>query len=201
MPGDGGEEARDDDRVRVPDALRERVTELFVEYRGYEPSTFQESLSLVTDLAAARLAEASDDPLATTAGDSTGGRAAADAAGSESAAEEPVTNLSAEVVDDVTADSFGPVGSTGPRDVTDGPASPGPGDATAASATDGAPRSGRSSALDDGGDSGDVDEQSFRVNPESSCALCGDVHRVSVLQTTILDRTGTVALICPSCAD
>jgi len=40
-------------RYRVPGPLRERVDELFVAERGYEPASFQEALSLVVDVAEA----------------------------------------------------------------------------------------------------------------------------------------------------
>jgi len=44
----------------IPAALRERVDELFLEYRGYEPTTIQESLSVVCDLAEAQLRDDAD---------------------------------------------------------------------------------------------------------------------------------------------
>jgi hypothetical protein len=54
------------DRVEpdIPAALRERIDELFVDYRGYEPTTLQESLSVVCDLAESQLTEqsSSDSP-------------------------------------------------------------------------------------------------------------------------------------------
>lgn len=41
----------------IPRPLRERVASLFVAYRGYEPSSFQEALSVVCDVAAGRLGD------------------------------------------------------------------------------------------------------------------------------------------------
>jgi len=52
--------------VRLPARLRAEVDDLYRERRGYEPASFQESLSLVVDLAAGRLdpgtAEAPERP-------------------------------------------------------------------------------------------------------------------------------------------
>jgi hypothetical protein len=45
--------------VRLPAGLRAEVDDLYREQRGYEPASFQESLSLVVDLAAGRLDPAS----------------------------------------------------------------------------------------------------------------------------------------------
>jgi hypothetical protein len=50
----------------IPAALRERLDDLFVDFRGYEPTTLQESLSVVCDLAEAQLSadrDASDETL------------------------------------------------------------------------------------------------------------------------------------------
>jgi hypothetical protein len=49
----------DDVPVRIPRTLRERVDGVYQDYRGYEPATFQESLSLVCDLAADGLSASS----------------------------------------------------------------------------------------------------------------------------------------------
>jgi hypothetical protein len=45
----------DQETVRIPARLRAEVDALYREQRGYEPASFQESLSLVVDLAAGRL--------------------------------------------------------------------------------------------------------------------------------------------------
>jgi len=62
----------DYETVRVPAELRDRVDALYREYRGYDPASFQEALSLVSDVAAGRLAP---EESATT---HTGGRATDD---------------------------------------------------------------------------------------------------------------------------
>ncbi len=58
-----GERAPESDyeTVRVPAELRERVDTLYRDYRGYEPASFQEALTLVSDVAAGRLAPESAD--------------------------------------------------------------------------------------------------------------------------------------------
>jgi hypothetical protein len=71
------------EEVRVPAALRDRVDELFREYRGYEPASLQESLSLVCDVADGRLAPA---PTAETPG------SAADPAAHDDAPSLPTTD-------------------------------------------------------------------------------------------------------------
>jgi len=45
----------DFETVRLPARLREEVDDLYRERRGYEPASFQESLSLLVDLATGRL--------------------------------------------------------------------------------------------------------------------------------------------------
>lgn len=200
MSGDPTRSERDYDQPRVPAALRDRIEQLFVECRGYEPATFQESLSLVADLAAARIdedgsidavsadAESSADVGAAEASVATANDGAPDAsaatADTASATSDSadggtsVSHVRADVVDDATEESFVEL-EPGDRDDSDQSSDSG------------------SSALvrDDG-----VPE-SLRADPESNCALCGDVHPVSVLQTTILDGAGSVALVCPDCAE
>jgi len=51
----------DGDTVRVPEELRARADALFREVRGYDPASFQESLSLICDVAADRL-DPADSP-------------------------------------------------------------------------------------------------------------------------------------------
>ncbi len=62
----------DYETVRVPAELRDRVDALYREYRGYDPASFQEALSLVSDVAAGRLAPGES------AATHTGGRATDD---------------------------------------------------------------------------------------------------------------------------
>lgn len=45
----------DDMSIRIPRRLRDRVHAVFEEYRGYEPASFQEALSLVCDVADDRI--------------------------------------------------------------------------------------------------------------------------------------------------
>lgn len=56
----------------IPVALRERIDELFVDFRGYEPTTLQESLSVVCDLAESQLSEQSASTGEPTTPDSSG---------------------------------------------------------------------------------------------------------------------------------
>jgi hypothetical protein len=51
------------------------------------------------------------------------------------------------------------------------------------------------------GSKGDGVPDSLTADPQSDCAVCGQDHPVSVLQTTILGEDGSVALVCPSCAE
>lgn len=244
MPMTGDETGTDGtyQEPRVPTALRERVDELFVAYRGYEPTSFQESLSLVVDLAAdaAETGESRDAGSGRTAGGSAGGPSddtegfpepfeharpietpsTDDASSSpfedpvsfdeyvdglEESAEGPtaavesmldtqnvdgvVQELAAEVLDEMTDDAFeelehGVDQGVG-AGVTDGMGG------TEVAGGETAPS----------GSDGDGVPDSLTADPESDCARCGRAHRVSVLQTTILDEDGSVALVCPSCAN
>lgn len=221
MSGDHTRSEPDYDQPRVPAALRDRINDLFVECRGYEPATFQESLSLVADLAAARIdegLEVASDLGATDAANVGATDAAADlgatdagvgvddeppdptasandgAAGGPSESSEgasAVSHVRADVVDDAADDGFAEL-------------EPGGGAASSATGDDGA----ASTAPSGDGDAGsgalvrdDGIPESLRADPESNCALCGDCHPVSVLQTTILDGAGSVALVCPDCAE
>ncbi|WP_049893728.1 hypothetical protein [Salinarchaeum sp. Harcht-Bsk1] len=71
MSGNGDAVGGDAGQHRVPEPLRERVDELFVAERGYEPASFQEALSVVVDLASAATAP-SDDASAASAGPTSG---------------------------------------------------------------------------------------------------------------------------------
>lgn len=53
--------------TRIPRELHDRVERLFREYRGYEPTSVQESLSVICDLAAAELENAEPEPESPTA--------------------------------------------------------------------------------------------------------------------------------------
>lgn len=199
MTGDDSGSDPTYDQPRVPAALRDRVTGLFVDYRGYEPASFQESLSLVADLAAAQIDDELDGPEDSVPADGTersenaDGRST-DAAGRSADADvadadgsvDPIAEVTAEVTDDVADDTFETLDQQPTRSAT---------------ADDGEQTSASVSVLDDGGLDADSDAGTLHANPESSCALCGDVHRVSALQTTILDGTGSVALICPDCVE
>lgn len=100
-----------------------------------------------------------------------------------------VQELAAEVLDEMTRDAFQELEhgvDEGVAGVTDGH-----GGTQAESGGETAPS----------GTTGDGVPDSLTADPESDCAICGTSHRVSVLQTTILDEDGSVALVCPSCTD
>lgn len=101
-----------------------------------------------------------------------------------------VRELAAEVLDEMTRDAFQELEhgvdhgvGTG---VTDGM---------------GATRTADGAGTAPSGDIGDGVPDSLTADPESDCAVCGRGHPVSVLQTTILEEDGSVALVCPSCAE
>lgn len=236
MSGDDGSDDPEYHEPRVPAALRARVDALFLAYRGYESASFQESLSVIADLAADRIEDperSGPDPAADldAPGDAspstpvTGDSAATDDA--TGSAGEPafgdavdfdeyvdglqageagtaatvesvldtehvdglVQELAAEVLDEMTDDAFeelehGVDQGVG-AGVTDGMG------ATEAVGGTTAPS----------GSTGDGVPASLTADPESDCARCGRPHRVSVLQTRILEEDGSVVLVCPSCAD
>lgn len=244
MTGGDREVGPSHDEVRVPTALRERIDQLFVAYRGYEPVSFQESLSAIADLAeaAAEADAVTPDPESVDAADETADQRS-DATGEfpgpfdpatplaaskeDTAGDSPfeesvsfdeyveglddpsvgptaavksmldtqnadgiVQELAAEVLDEMTDDAFeelehGVDHGMG-AGVTDGM---GATDAAAGGTT--APS----------GSDGDGVPESLTADPESDCIRCGRSHAVSVLQTTILEEDGSVALVCPSCVD
>lgn len=233
MTGDSDASRGPYEEPRVPTALRERVDELFVAYRGYEPATFQESLSAVVDLAGAQLEDGGDSAEVEPASADRSERVGDDEEPTESPAShsreptptpgssEPVRfdeyvgdlegadgdpspavasmldtehadgvvrELAAEVLDEMTEDAFEELEhgvDQGVAGVTDGMgATDVEGGTTAPS-----------------GSVGDGVPESLTADPESDCVICGLSHPVSVLQTTILDEDGSVALVCPSCSE
>jgi len=253
MTGNDDGAGATDDQHRVPEPLRERVDELFVAERGYEPASFQEALSVVVDLAAASAGESSErasvdstseDATASTAEtpiDSTdappGQRSNSDPDPAEDAATadlsdatiessefesvsfddyvdgldktrtEPspgvesildtehadgvVRELAAEVLDEMTSDAFEELEHGVDQGVGAG-VTDGMGSTQIADSAGTAPS----------GSQGDGVPDSLTADPESDCAVCGRSHPVSVLQTTILDdEGGSVALVCPACAE
>jgi len=256
MSGDHRDHETTYEEVRLPEPLRERVDDLFVDERGYEPASFQEALSVVLDLATdtargSRTTESKGDRRSDSpgAGDETAGSESSELAdprpaddsqshdygpsaapdvvpesvsverdaddsvsfdayvdGLESSSEDDpapavesildtehadsvVRELAAEVLDEMTQDAFQELEhgvDEGVAGVTDGH-----GGTQAQSGGETAPS----------GTTGDGVPDSLTADPESDCAVCGRPHRVSVLQTTILDEDGSVALVCPSCAE
>ncbi|GAB3682526.1 hypothetical protein GCM10028857_08570 [Salinarchaeum chitinilyticum] len=104
-------------------------------------------------------------------------------------ADSVVRDLAAEVLEEMTQDAFQELEhgvDHGVAGVTDGMGSTatadGSGTAPSESTGDGVP-------------------ESLTADPTSDCAVCGRSHPVSVLHTTILEDEGSVALVCPSCAE
>lgn len=254
MNGEENEAATEYSQPRVPAPLRDRVQELFVAERGYEPASFQEALSVVLDLAdespAATTATApdrSDDSGAdgsvddstqssstaapavdspTNAGDERPTEhsidAAVDDASLDSSSEESVSfdeyvdgleetrqdpspfvesildtqhadgvvrELAAEVLEEMTQDAFQELEhgvDHGVAGVTDGMGPTSTADSSGTAPSD---------------STGDGVPESLTADPTSDCAVCGRSHPVSVLHTTILEDEGSVALVCPSCAE
>ncbi|WP_248515775.1 hypothetical protein [Salinarchaeum laminariae] len=264
---------RDDDRAgdeysqpRVPAPLRDRVHELFVAERGYEPASFQEALSVAVDLAAqtqdSTAESRTNEPGAgnavetdtesiteTDAGTEIGANSEQsgpsshssegteidrapstepiDAVVDEPALDSPdgesvsfdeyvdgleetrqdpspsvesildtehadsvVRELAAEVLEEMTQDAFqelehGVDHGVG-AGVTDGMGSTATADGSGTAPSD---------------TTGDGVPDSLTADPKSDCAVCGRSHPVSVLHTTILEDEGSVALVCPSCAE
>lgn len=256
MSGDDDRAGTQYDEPRVPRPLREQVDELFVAARGYEPASFQEALSVVTELAAESLDASTDadgvepGPAALPSASTTNGGAASastgpdvtaddqrpdsidvdgdDGANSAEASLDPdgdgtlrfddyvddlsetsqgpspgvetvldtenadgvVRELAAEVLDEMTQDAFQELEHGVDQGVGTG-VTDGMGGTRAASGDGTAPS----------GSKGDGVPDSLTADPESDCAVCDREHPVSVLQTTILEEDGSIALVCPSCAE
>lgn len=264
MNGDENRAGDDYSQPRVPGPLRDRVHELFVAERGYEPASFQEALSVAVDLAAesqdssaepqpsaggSRTSDANagnsvetvneapsdtasetetttesnqSDSTTSTTDDSEGDAIVDESSvdrsdgesvsfdeyvdGLEATRQDPspsvesildtehadgvVRELAAEVLEEMTQDAFqelehGVDHGVG-AGVTDGMGSTATADGSGTAPSD---------------STGDGVPDSLTADPQSDCAVCGRSHPVSVLHTTILEDEGSVALVCPSCAE
>jgi hypothetical protein len=256
MSGDDRRDGTQYDEPRVPRPLRDQVDELFVAARGYEPASFQEALSVVTDLAAQSLGAATDaaddrsGPSALPAASSTNGGAASASTGPDVAAGEQTTDATDVDGDADTSQSTGSLDAEGSGSVrfddyvdelAESSQGPSPGVETVLDTenADGVVRELAAEVLDEmtqdafqelehgvdqgvgtgvtdgmggtravsgdgtapSGSKGDGVPDSLTADPESDCAVCGREHPVSVLQTTILEEDGSIALVCPSCAE
>lgn len=105
-------------------------------------------------------------------------------------ADDAVREIAAEVLDEMTQDAFQELEHGVDQGVGTG-VTDGMGGTRAVSGDGTAPS----------GSKGDGVPDSLTADPESDCAVCGREHPVSVLQTTILEEDGSIALVCPSCAE